>query len=156
MGLRQDILSEPVSELEWRELLTLTPNDTVRQAVQLMKTKSLGCVVVVGKDGHPVGKFTERDLIALLLLKPQALDEPLGASMSGTWGVVKATDPIALVIECMQERMLRFVIVVDDDGKAIGLTGQKGVIEYIVEHFPLLVKVHTTESKLFMDQREGG
>jgi hypothetical protein len=45
---------------------------------------------------------------------------------------------------------------VDRDGKPIGLTGQKGVIEFIVEHFPRQVKVQMMRSKLYMDAREGG
>jgi CBS domain-containing protein len=156
MGLRQDILNAPVTELEWRQLLQIHGDKPVRAAIQLMREKRLGCVVVIGDDGRPLGKFTERDLIRLLLLSPESVDQPVGRSMSGTWGVVKSTDTIGKVIDLMDEMKLRFVIVVDDAGKPIGLTGQKGVMEYIVDHFPRQVKVQMMESKLFMDQREGG
>jgi len=156
MGLRQDILNAPVTELEWRQLLEIHGDQPVRAAIQLMREKRLGCVVVIGDDGRPRGKFTERDLIRLLLLSPESVDEPVGRHMSGTWGVVKSTDTIAKIIDLMDDKKLRFVIVVDDDGKPMGLTGQKGVMEYIVDHFPRQVKVQMMESKLFMDQREGG
>ena len=45
--------------------------------------------------------------------------------------------------------------VLDDEGRPVGLTGQKGVMEYIAEHFPRQGKVQLMESKLHMDHREG-
>lgn len=156
MGLREDILRESVTELEWRDVIRMKPTDTVRKTVETMRKERLGCVVICDDDGKVVGKFTERDLIRLLLINAEAMDEEVGHHMSGTWGVIRKGDPIAQVIDLMQEKKLRFVIVVDEDGKPVGLTGQKGVMEYIVDHFPRQVKVQMMESKLFMDTREGG
>lgn len=156
MGLREDILREDVSQLEWRDILKAQPTNTVRHTVELMRKNRLGCVIIVDDDGKVVGKFTERDLIRLLLLNAESLDEEVGHHMSGTWGMIHQGDPIAQVIDLMQEKKLRFVVVVDEDNRPVGLTGQKGVMEYIVDHFPRQVKVQMMESKLFMDTREGG
>ena len=155
MGLRENILSHPVSQLELRPVIAVKPTDSVRQALQQMRDKRLGCVVIVDQDNRPLGKFTERLLIRLLIKDPAALDEPVGDHMAHAWGSVKSGDSIARVIECMEEKKLRFVIVVDDQGRPIGLTGQKGVMEYLVEHFPRQIKVQETGSKLYMDDREG-
>ena len=156
MGLRQDILQQPVTELEWRKLIKVQRTDTVRHVVELMQRDGLGGVVVVGADGKATGEFTERDLIGLLLADPGALDEPVGKHMSDTWGQIHQAQPIARIIDRMQDRKLRYVIVVDDAGMPVGLTGQKGVMEYIADHFPRQVKVQMMKSKLHMDQREGG
>jgi CBS domain-containing protein len=156
MGLRQEILEAPVTELDWRKLLTISATAPVREAIALMQSKRLGCVVVVDEAGKALGKFTERDLLRLMLLNPKDLDNPVGQNMSGTWATVNQSETVGKVIECMDKSKLRFVIIIDDDGKAVGLTGQKGVIEYIVDHFPRQVKVHMMESKLYMDAREGG
>ncbi len=155
MGLRQDILREPVSELVLRELIALKPGDTVRRAVAKMREKKLGCVVVVDADGRPLGKFTERLLIKLLLAGPQRLEEPVASHMAAVWGTIKLTDPIAKAIRVMQDKSLRFLIVLESDGRAVGLTGQRGLMEYIADHFPRAVKGQTMDSKLYMDQREG-
>ena len=156
MGLRQDIREQPVTELAWRKLLKVAPDQTVRAAVTQMQSEGLGGVVVIGADGRAIGEFTERDLIRLLLDAPNCMDEPVGRHMTDTWGQLCQTDPIAKIIDQMQDRKLRYVIVVDDDGMPIGLTGQKGVMEYIADHFPRQVKVQMMKSKLHMDQREGG
>ena len=156
MGLRQDIREQPVTELAWRKLLKVAPDQTVRAAVTQMQSEGLGGVVVIGADGRAIGEFTERDLIRLLLDAPNCMDEPVGRHIIDTWGQLCQTDPIAKIIDQMQDRKLRYVIVVDDDGMPIGLTGQKGVMEYIADHFPRQVKVQMMKSKLHMDEREGG
>ncbi|HAI10150.1 MAG TPA: hypothetical protein DCM28_00485 [Phycisphaerales bacterium] len=156
MGLREDILSHPVSELDLREVLILSPEDTVQSAVRLMRLKRLGCVMVVDEKGIPLGKFTEHRLLVLLVEDSQALLRPLKDVMVTEWASVKLDDPIAKVLDAMQNHGMRFVIVVDDDGKAIHLTGQRGLMEYIADHFPRQVKVHMIDdAKLYMDQREG-
>ena len=155
MGLRENILSHPVSRLELRPVIATKPTDSVRQALEQMRDKRLGCVVIVDQDNRPLGKFTERLLIKLLLKDPAALDEPVRDHMASAWGMVECGDPIARMIECMEDKKLRFVIVVDEQGHPVGLTGQKGVMEYMVEHFPRQVKVQETGSKLHLDDREG-
>jgi len=142
-------------ELELRELIAVKPSTTVRQAVELMRAKRLGCVVIVDEDGKPLGKFTERLLIKLLLNHENGLDYPVADYMASAWAQIQKTDPISKVIDCMESKALRFIVIVDDQGKAIAMTGQKGVMEYIADYFPRQVKVQRMRSKLFMDQREG-
>ena len=114
MGLRQIILREPVSQLELRELLTLKPNDTVKAAVKLMRTKRLGCVMIVDDQGKPLGEFTEHSLLKLLLDNPEAMSCELKDVMDDDWVTVKLADPISKVLDAMHDG-LRFVIVVDED-----------------------------------------
>ncbi len=155
MGLRENILSDPISTLELRELLAIEPDQTVRSAVELMREKKLGCVVVIDQNGRPLGKFTEHHLLKLLVSNPKGLDCLIKDEMTAVWAQVNLTDPISKALDAMQEKGLRFVVVIDEQGKAVGLTGQKGMMEYIADHFPRQVKVQMMESKLYMDQREG-
>lgn len=156
MGLRENIDMEPVSALPIRELIQVLPDSTVRQVLAKMREKHLGCVVVVNEYGAPLGQFTERLLIRLLIDGDGNLDQPVSNLMIDVRGCVKQSDPIRKVIDYMQDTGLRFVCVTDDQGKRpIGLTGQKGVMEYIADHFPRAVKSQLMESKLYMDEREG-
>lgn len=155
MGLRQDILNEPIGKLELRELIAIRPNMLVRDAIGLLRRKGLGCAVCVDGDGKPLGKFTERRLIHLLLTHKDPLDQPVGDHLATQWMSLKITDPISKLLETMRDKGLRFVIVVDDDGKAVGLTGQKGLMEYVAEHFPRAVLVQPMVSRVGMNEREG-
>lgn len=155
MGLRHNILNDPVSELALREVIAVKGNITVRQAVDKMREKHLGCVIVLDDENRPLGQFTERLLVKLLLRNPGTLDEPVRQHMASAWAWVENDAPIAKVIQCMEEKKLRFVLVLDKQGLPVGLTGQKSVMEYIAEHFPRQIKVQEMESKLYMDEREG-
>lgn len=155
MGLRQDLSSQPVSELPLRELICVVRGAAVREAVGLMRRKGLGCVVVVDDDQRPLGKFTERILIKLLIQGDSALDDPVSQHMASVWKTVRLSDKIEKVMDAMQEKGLRFVVVVDDQGKACALTGQRGLMEYIADHFPRAVKVQAIGSRVAMDEREG-
>ena len=44
---------------------------------------------------------------------------------------------------------------VDDQGKLVGLTGQKGLMEYVAEHFPGEVMVQRVGEKPYTQSREG-
>ncbi len=155
MGLREDILNDPVSTLELRELAAVKRTTTVRDAIGLMRENRVGCVVVLDDQGRPLGKFTERLLIKLLLEHPDQLDHPVERHMAGDWASVRKTDPIATVIDRMQSKGLRFVVVLDEDARAVAMTGQTGVMQYIADRFPRQVKVQRMQSKVSMDQREG-
>lgn len=155
MGLRKDILQEPVSELDIRELLAVKPDTTIREAAALMREKGLGCAIAVDDQGKPIGKFTERLLMKHLLKDGSRLDIPISQVMYKDANCIREDQPIADMVRLMQTRGLRFICVVDREGRAIGLTGQKGLMEYVAEHFPRQVKVQRMTSKLYMDQREG-
>jgi predicted transcriptional regulator len=155
MGLRENMTSEKVSELSLREAIVADPATTVRDAVARMCGKRLGCVIVAGEDGRPIGTFTEEVLIRILVDVPRALDAKIGDHMSAQWACVKLTDPIANVLEAMESKRLRFICVVDDAGRATGLTGQRGLMEYIAEHFPRQVMVQRVGVKSSTERREG-
>jgi CBS domain-containing protein len=59
--LVKDIMTSPV--------ITMTENETIYKAAQLMNKHDVGCVIVIGKEGKPLGILTERDLITRVLTK---------------------------------------------------------------------------------------
>ena len=156
MGLREDIMNETVSELPLRRALTVTPDSTVNQACKLMRENKLGCVFVVDEQDRPLGKFTERQVLKLVC-GCVPLEEPVGPHMVPIpeTGCVRMADPVVKVLEGMQQTRLRFLCVVDDAGKVVALTGQKGLMEYVTEHFPRQIKVQMMSSKMHMNTREG-
>ncbi len=156
MGLREDIMTETVDQMPLRQAVTVSPEISAVEAISLMRETQLGCVFVVDDFGRPIGKFTEREVLKLVC-DCVPLDGPVENHIVPIpdCGCVKMTDPIAKVLKGMQETRLRFLCVVDDKGKVVALTGQKGLMEYITEHFPRQIKVQVMDSKLHMNSREG-
>lgn len=50
-----------------QKVITLSPNDTLEKAVELMATQKLGCVPVVAPHGEVVGIVTVTDILNLFL-----------------------------------------------------------------------------------------
>jgi CBS domain-containing protein len=66
IGLRskmlvKDVMSSPV--------VTIKEDASANKVAELMGTHSLGCIVVTGKEGKPLGIITERDLVGRVLAK---------------------------------------------------------------------------------------
>ncbi len=156
MGLREDIMNETVAQLPLRRAVTVTAGKSANEAIRLMRENKLGCVFVVDELGRPTGKFTERQVLKLVCACVP-LDETVGKHMVPIpeCGCVRLADPVVKVLEGMQQTRLRFLCVVDDSGKVVGLTGQKGLMEYVTEHFPRGIKVQVMTSKMHMSKREG-
>ena len=156
MGLYENIQSEPVSRLDLREPVTASPDATIREAVGMMRQRKLGCVIAVDDERKPQGMFTESMLTQLLAEgRSEALDEPIKDHMLARWPWVKLDDKVGDVLEALQTKNIRFLCVVDEDGCLAGLTGQKGLMEYVAEHFPGEVMVQRVGCTPYTHQREG-
>ncbi len=155
MGLRQDIFRDTVSDLHIRELITVKRGTTVRKTAALMRRKHLGCAIIVDDQHKPIGKFTERRLMRLLLDPASTLDDPVEKHSYTDASCVTLDTPVAEMARVMQAKQLRFMCVTDASGTAVGLTGQKGLMEYIAEHFPRQIKAQRMKPFLHMDHREG-
>ena len=155
MGLYENFVSEPISRLALREPITISPSSSVKDAVLKMRDKELGCVIVVDEKDKPIGMFTEAMLRHLLIEDRAALDDSLENRMAKDFPCAKSKDPVVNVLEAMRSENHRFVCVVDENGKLVGLTGQKGLMEYIAEHFPQTVLTERAGNVSPRRQREG-
>jgi len=155
MGLVQSLKKEKVTSLPLFEPLIMGATVTVRDAIEKMRQANLGSVVVVDADNRLLGLFTERRLIKLVNAGEPYLNDSIENHLATESIRVNHKDSVSDVMETMQGKGVRFLVVVDDEDKVLGQTGQKSVMRYIAEHFPRSVKVQMLESKLYMDQREG-
>ena len=155
MGLHENMVKEPVRELPLREPVLCGPDASIREAIQQMRQKRLGCVIVIDDDHCPVGMFTESMLKRMLVNSPASIDDAIRIHMATQWPWVKLNDPIADVLEAMQAKNVRFICVVDDDGRVAALTGQKGLMEYVADHFPEQVMVQRIGGTPYTREREG-
>ncbi len=155
MGFREDLEQETVKDLPIRKAVVVRAEMSVRETVQEMRAGSLGCAVVVDGQGRPQSIFTEQALLDLLN-KQGSIDGHQVAELAETQFLcVQRSEPIRTVWNAVSKDGARFICVVDDEGKLVGLTGQRGLAEYISEYFPEQVMVQRLGSKPWMQQREG-
>lgn len=155
MGLFENIQTDRVSELACREPVLVRPDQPIREVVEAMREGGLGCAVLVDDEQRPKGVFVERTLTQLLAGNPEALNDPVSDHVEPQWPQVSINDPIASVLKALVTSNTRFLPVVDDEGKVIKLTGQKGLMEFIADHFPDQVTAQRVGQKPYMQEREG-
>ena len=144
-----------MSRLALRKPVVASAEATVREGILQMRERELGCVIIVDDEQRPLGIFTEGMLRQMIVGKPAAIEEPLCDHMNRKVQWVRLTDPIAKVLQSMQVEKTRFVGVMDSEGRLVGLTGQKGLMEYVAEHFPQQVMVQRIGGPPHIAEREG-
>lgn len=155
MKFSEDLAIAPVSSLALRDAIEVKPGTVVRAAIAQMRAQSLGCAVIIDFARVPIGIFTEQSVINLLVQNASLDESPVQDFADPSFLVVNRCEPIARVWNAIQHDGIRFVCVTNDDGKLVGITGQRGVAEYLAECFANQVSVQRLGSTPWMQQREG-
>lgn len=154
MGLQESLARDPVSEFRVRQPVLCKADEPLSDVITRMRGRRLGCAVVVDDASKPVGMFTESHLTQLVADGKFSVEDSVRDHFDAKWTAVKLSDPAPDVLDAMLAENTRFLVVVDDEGRVVGLTGQKGLMEYIADHFPKHVMVQRVGSRP-PAQREG-
>ena len=155
MGLQEDFRNERVEQLELREPVTVPTSAALRDALSLMREQDIGSAIVVDEDHKPIGIFTESMLTEMLSKGAVDVDQPIEKYMVEQLPLVSTTDPIAEVLEVMQQKKVRSVCVVDEQDRVVGVTGQRGLMQYVADRFPGQVVVQRIGQPPYYSSREG-
>jgi CBS domain-containing protein len=120
---------DTVSEIMTRDVVTVTPDETVDRAVRLMVDHDIGSVVVED-DGRPVGLFTERDLTRRILDEAGLLRRRLGDVMSAPVVSAEPGQQIVGAFELMNAKHLRRLPVVEG-GRLVGIVTERDLLRWV-------------------------
>lgn len=113
------------------DVWSITPDNTVREALEIMADKRIGALLVMEGD-QPVGVFSERDLARRIIrVKESPLDQPVKRLMNSP---VITVEPLQTVEECMAlmtEKHVRHLPVVER-GRVIGIISIGDVVAGII------------------------
>ncbi len=138
MDLAKNLKIDSVRRLNPTPPLSMTPDQTVAEAVEVMRAHRVGCVLVCGESGV-VGIFTERDLLRRVLGAGQPLTARLGDCMTPDPVTIHPRDSVGSAIRRMEEGGYRHLPVVDTGGRPVGILSAKRIVHYLAEHYPLTV-----------------
>jgi len=155
MGLKQELETATVSQMNNRDPITIGKTATVREAVQAMRASGLGCVIVTDGDNKAVGMFTEGMLRHGLNEGPDVLNEIMADQMVARLPWVLPTDSVRMVLDAMEEHNIRFIAVLDEARHVVALTGQKTLMEFVASQFPQEVFTQDPTSPSTPSRREG-
>ena len=146
---------EPLEDLGLMPPIGVSPTDTVRQAIETMNSRRVGCVLV-GIDRVLVGIFTERDVITKVTTRgDEALDSPVSEYMTRNPECLSGSDRVVHAINAMVEGGYRHVPVLADDGRALGVFGMRAFVTYLADLHPEQIINAPPPGQAYAGAREG-
>ena len=148
----------PIGEICSREVACAKRDATVKTAAWLMREYHVGSVVVVDEPEEkriPAGILTDRDItvaVVALGLDPEVIQigDIMGTrlvSVNEDWG-------IAEVVELMQLKGLRRLVVTDSDGYLVGIVAADDVLSLLAEEMSALATMVSREHKREVEVRK--
>jgi len=115
-----------------REIVSVTAETSVRDAVALLDARRIGAMPVI-RDGAVAGIFSERDVIRGLAEQGAAsLDRMVGEVMTAPAITVRQADSVLAALSLMTQRRVRHLPVVDGDG-VVGFVSIGDLVKYRIE-----------------------
>ena len=109
---------------------SVTPETSVREAAQLMKSEDVGMIPVVRSTGSKsiVGIVTDRDIaIRHVAAGHSSPDCPVSEAMSSNVKTCKTTDSVDDVMKVMGKEQVRRIPIVDERGELVGIVAQADI-----------------------------
>lgn len=155
MSFQEDLATERITQLCLRDAIAINEHAIIRAAVALMRTSSLGCAVIVDAHQKPTGIFTEQSVIRAIVADTNLDETPVSEFTDPLFMTVRDGDPVKSVWDAVIKKGVRFACVTDAVGRLVGITGQRGLSEFVCETFAKQITVQRLGSSPWMLEREG-
>lgn len=131
------------------KVITIQPEQTVRQAVGLLSEHNIGALVVVDRAPHPVGILSERDIVRAAARNERVFAETVAALMTRNVVIGVPQDDLASVGHTMTERHIRHLPVVEG-GKLVGIVSIGDIVKAQRDQY--LGEVETLQTQILGDR----
>lgn len=117
-------------DLASRPVVTVTPNTTLEEAIEIMAQHDIGALVVVSGEGskRPVGILTERDVVRTIAGKAPLTVTVDKAATTHPLVYVYVDDPVEAAVEMMNKHWIRHVLVLERNGELYGIISMRDVV----------------------------
>ena len=140
-----------------RDVVVISKSDSVRDAINLMRSYHVGSIVVVEDTSQlpkPTGILTDRDIVIEILAKDVDIDSiSVGDVMSVDLFTVYEDTKLLDAISLMRTKGVRRLPVVNHDGGLVGILSVDDIIELLSEQISNIAKLITSEQKKEKVQR---
>ena len=134
--VEHSMMEDPVECLNPVRPITVDRQASLTEAIQLMRNHNIGCVMVTGADDILEGILTERDLLQKVAGQGLDLDQrAVGDFMTEVPETSRADHPLGYAIQRMIVSDLRYLPVVDETGRAVGIVSSRDIIDYMAMKF---------------------
>lgn len=118
-------MHSPLSNLVRRAPVTVGPQVSVREALQVMDDNRIGSIIVAdARDQAPLGIFTLQDLLRRIALPGADLAQPIANVMTANLVSLPPHASAYQAALAMARRNVHHVVVIDQDGRLKGVVSQ--------------------------------
>jgi CBS domain-containing protein len=153
--VRGAILHEPLSVLDLRVPVCISPDASVSEAIRRMNDERIGALMVTA-EGRLVGMFTERDVLKKLTGTGVGLDTTVADVMTPRPSCLHKDDAIVFALKLMHEGGFRHVPLLDNGGRPVGIVSVKDVVEFVVGLFARELATAPPDSRHFTPSSSEG
>ncbi|MBI5948393.1 MAG: CBS domain-containing protein [Chloroflexi bacterium] len=148
-------LSQTLADLPLAEAPVVSPGDSVRDAVDMMRDGSRSCVLAT-EGGRLTGIFTERDVLTKCMGEGFDWGQPLGAAvLTRDPRTIPVGGTVAEAIATMRRYHYRTLPVVDGDS-VLGLVRLGDLLTHLAEAYPEEILNLPPRPHQVMEKQEGG
>lgn len=129
--VERSLMEDAVRRLRLRTPITVSPEQSIHEAVGVMLQTNVGALLVLDSSGKLVGIFSERDLLLKVAGdNPPVLDRPVREVMTANPETVTPDDSLAFVLHKMDVGGYRHVPVVDQ-GQPLGVISVRDMLHHL-------------------------
>ncbi len=139
-------------------IVTVRPEDPLREAARKMREHHVGDVVVVGEspsgEGTPLGILTDRDIVlstVALGIDPALVN--VEDVMTPTPITARSTDSFSRVLQLMKDSGVKRIPLINDRGTLEGILSTQDVLEKLVDELRGLVSIQGRQHDLEVRRR---
>ena len=110
------------------DVITIRPEQTLREAIALLSRFNIGGLVVVDEARNPLGIITERDIIRQAARDEALFAQPVQDVMTTDLIVAAPEDEVESVARTMTEKRFRHLPIMDQ-GKLVGIASIGDVVK---------------------------
>lgn len=153
MSFQLSLSTDPVTAAYPDEPLLVSPESTVGDVLELLRAER-GSSVLVCAGNQVSGIFTERDALHAMA-SGSDLQQPIANLMTAQPTSIGESASISEAIEKMSQGGYRNLPIVNPQGGPRGMVAVRGVVHYLVDHFPETIYTLPPEPGAAPAEREG-
>mgnify|MGYP001770730667 CR=1 FL=1 len=119
-------MSIPVGKLIKRNLVTIEAGSSIEDAARLMVRENVGLLVVI-HGGSMIGVVSERDVVRAIA-NGVDLKSPVESIATRNVVTINVNEPMHKAAELMHVNNIRHLVVVDNEGRPIGVVSVRDIV----------------------------
>ena len=118
-----------VQDIMTRDPRSVSPDTTVREAAQLMRSEDVGIIPVVEQDRRLVGVITDRDIAIRCIADGKDGTCRVSDAMSADrLATCRPDEDVDEVMNVMSREQVRRIPIVDERGSLVGIVAQADIV----------------------------